>query len=147
MSYNYLPLDKSVLTFQQVKHFLKYKPGETFRQLAAIGIAREYSVCPKTTSGFPTGMAIPYPWFDLEKKKESNLWIHPAQVMDRALQRYEKLTPEEAEREILRMIEAVKAVNGNFILILHNETFSENGDWLGWKPVCHRVIEKLTSID
>jgi histidine ammonia-lyase len=38
MSYNYLPLDKSVLTFQQVKHFLKYK------QLVSITFAAHESI-------------------------------------------------------------------------------------------------------
>lgn len=38
MSYNYLPLDNSVLTFQQVKHFLKYK------QLVSITFAAHESI-------------------------------------------------------------------------------------------------------
>jgi len=44
MSYNYLPLDKSVLTFQQVKHLLKYKQlvSITFAAHEAILKCREY---------------------------------------------------------------------------------------------------------
>jgi histidine ammonia-lyase len=44
MSYNYLPLDKSVLTFQQVKHFLKYKQlvSITFNAHVSILKCREY---------------------------------------------------------------------------------------------------------
>lgn len=44
MSYNYLPLDKSVLTFQQVKHFLKYKQfvSITFAAHEAILKCRDY---------------------------------------------------------------------------------------------------------
>lgn len=44
MSYNYLPLDKSVLTFQQVKHFLKYKQliSITFGAHVAILKCRKY---------------------------------------------------------------------------------------------------------
>ena len=44
MSYNYLPLDKSILTFQQVKHFLKYKQlvSITFAAHEAILKCREY---------------------------------------------------------------------------------------------------------
>jgi histidine ammonia-lyase len=44
MSYNYLPLDESVLTFQQVKHFLKYKQlvSITFGAHEAILKCREY---------------------------------------------------------------------------------------------------------
>jgi histidine ammonia-lyase len=44
MSYNYLPLDKSVLTFQQVKHFLKYKQlvSITFAAHEAILKCRKY---------------------------------------------------------------------------------------------------------
>jgi histidine ammonia-lyase len=44
MSYNYLPLDKSILTFQQVKHFLKYKQlvSITFAAHEAILKCRQY---------------------------------------------------------------------------------------------------------
>src|SRR6185312_10901819 len=44
MSYNYLPLDKSFLTFQQVKNFLKYKQlvSITFAAHEAILKCREY---------------------------------------------------------------------------------------------------------
>src|SRR6476619_4656320 len=44
MSYNYLPLDKSILTFQQVKHFLKYKQliSITFEAHEGILKCREY---------------------------------------------------------------------------------------------------------
>src|SRR5665811_2606951 len=44
MSYNYLPLDKGVLTFQQVKHFLKYKQlvSITFAAHETILKCREY---------------------------------------------------------------------------------------------------------
>ncbi len=44
MSYNYLPLDKSILTFQQVKHFRKYKQlvSITFAAHEAILKCRQY---------------------------------------------------------------------------------------------------------
>jgi histidine ammonia-lyase len=44
MSYNYLPVDKSILTFQQVKHFLKYKQlvSITFAAHEAILKCRKY---------------------------------------------------------------------------------------------------------
>src|ERR1700690_814119 len=44
MSYNYLPLDKSILTFQQVKNFLKYKQlvSITFAAHKAILKCRKY---------------------------------------------------------------------------------------------------------
>ncbi|HVZ97369.1 MAG TPA: aromatic amino acid lyase, partial [Chitinophagaceae bacterium] len=44
MSYNYLPLDKTVLTFQQVQNFLKYKQqvSVTFAAHEAILNCREY---------------------------------------------------------------------------------------------------------
>src|SRR5665213_856736 len=44
MSYNYLPLDQSILTFQQVKHFLKYKQmlSITFAAHETILKCREY---------------------------------------------------------------------------------------------------------
>lgn len=125
------------------QHYLRYRLPETFRNLEKLGIRNEYSVCPVKYVGFKTGLCIPYKWYDLGEERKSNLTLHPAVVMDRSLQQYLKLDPLFARKEIQGIVEKVKRANGKFVVILHNETFSESGEWKGWKPVLVNMLELL----
>ena len=91
-------------------------------------------------------MCIPYPWFDLEQNRISQLTLVPAMAMDRSLQQYQKLTPAKALEKILGLAEKVKAVNGNFVVILHNETFSDSGEWKGWLEVIRKMKAQLNAL-
>lgn len=125
------------------QHYLRYRLPITFRTLETLGIEAEYSVCPVKYAGFKTGICVPYRWFDLEQNRTSTLTLHPAVVMDRSLQQYKRMDPLFALKEIQAVIERVKRVKGKFVVILHNETFSESGEWKGWKPVLVNMLEIL----
>lgn len=125
------------------QHYLRYRLPETFRNLEGLGVEDEYSICPVKYAGFKTGLCVPYRWFDLEQNRISQLTLHPAAVMDRSLQQYKQMDPLFALKEIQTVIERVKRVKGKFVVILHNETFSESGEWKNWKPVLVNMLEIL----
>ncbi len=125
------------------QHYLRYKTPETFRQLIELGIERDYSLCLSTRSGAPTGVALPYRWFDLERNTATSLVLVPAMVMDRSLLQYQGLQPSQAQTAIAEAISQIKAVGGKFVIILHNETFSESGEWKGWLSVIRKTVELL----
>lgn len=125
------------------QHYLRYKTPETFRQLLELGIQRDYSLCQSTRSGAPTGVALPYRWFDLEHNTATSLVLVPAMVMDRSLLQYQGLQPSQAQTAIAKAISQIKAVGGKFVIILHNETFSESGEWKGWLSVIRKTVELL----
>lgn len=114
------------------QHFLRYNTPGTFRELIAAGITTDYTLCRTTGQGAPTGVALPYRWFDLQKNAATDLRLVPAVVMDRNLL-HQGLKPAEALDQIQRMITVVRAVGGRFVVILHNETFSDSGEWRGWR--------------
>lgn len=124
------------------QHYLRYSLPETFRNLNEAGIKREYSICPKHRIGLATGISLPYLWFDLERNEPTSIEIVPAVAMDRTLLSNMKLKPEAAIEELKNAIEKLKGYQGKFVLILHNETFSESGEWKGWL----KVIEKTMSL-
>lgn len=134
-------VDAPILRSRQ--HYLRYQIPETFRDLHELGIREEYSLCYQHKTGARSRIVRPYPWYDLEAEKESDLVLVPAQVMDRTLQQYLGLDPMRALEETKKMIDRVKAVGGKFVVILHNETFSESGEWKGWRPFIAGMLEEL----
>jgi hypothetical protein len=127
------------------QHYLRYQLPETFSYLWQAGIREEYTICPVGGSGAKTGILRPYFWFDLSKNEATTLRMHPAVVMDRNLQQYQDLSPQEALAEIKKWIAEVRKWKGKFVMVLHNETFSESGEWKGWLPVIESVIAELKS--
>lgn len=125
------------------QHYLRYHLPETFSYLWQAGIRDEYTICPVGGSGAKTGILRPYYWFDLANNVATDLRMHPAVVMDRNLQQYQKLNPEEALAEVKEWIAEVKKWKGKFVIVLHNETFSESGEWKGWLPVIQSVLAEL----
>ncbi len=125
------------------QHFLRYTLPQTFRYLHAEGIRQEYSICPKDFTGPLTSIARPYPWYDISREESTSLTMVPAVVMDRSLQQYMGLSPDQALIKIRKEIKAVRRVGGKFVIILHNETFSESGEWKGWREVIRQMLEDL----
>ena len=125
------------------QHYLRYRLPDTFQKLEAAGIEREYSTCFNAHLGPKTRISRPYPWFDLAANRVTDLEIVPAMVMDRTLLSYLKLGPAAALKQIFSQIDAVKNRGGHFVIILHNETFSDSGEWKGWSKILKQLMEHL----
>jgi len=82
-------------------------------------------------------------FYDLYNEHETELRIFPFQVMDVTLNQYLKLTVEEAEKKIKEIIDKIKAVNGTYICLWHNESLSDHGYWKGWEPVYKKMLETI----
>ncbi|HRP59429.1 MAG TPA: hypothetical protein PK833_03965, partial [Vicingus sp.] len=74
----------------------------------------------------------------------TNLQIIPFAVMEATFKYYLKSSPEEANKEINELLEAVKSVNGTFVSVWHNESLSDEGNWEGWKEVYLKLLEKVS---
>jgi peptidoglycan/xylan/chitin deacetylase (PgdA/CDA1 family) len=122
------------------QHFLRYRMPDTFRHLLALGIREEYSACLFETGGFPQGMAIPYPWFDVEKNEATDLIRVPTIIMDRTLQQYLKLDPAAAVAKYAALQAQTEAVGGTFTALFHNDSLSEKEDWQGWSDAIREMI-------
>ncbi len=125
------------------QHFLRYRLPQTFRALLAAGIRHEYSLCRGHEGGFPWGMAVPFPWYDLAAETETALWLHPTLLMDRSLLSYRQLSPEAAITAADSLWQTTREVGGTFTLLLHNEVLSEGGEWAGWSAVAREWVTKL----
>ena len=104
------------------------------------GIEEDYTMGYPDHLGFRAGTSYPHRFFDLKENRITNLTIHPFVVMDVTLKNYLGLTPQQAVHEIRRIIDVVQKVNGTFIMIWHNESLSEKGEWKGWKRVFEEML-------
>lgn len=91
--------------------------------------------------GFRAGTCTPFFWYDLPLEKQSHLKIHPFAVMDVTLRQYLKLTTQQADDLIAKLLTDVKMVNGTFSSLWHNESLSETGVWKGWRSVYENMMK------
>lgn len=124
------------------QHFLKLNLPQTYHRLIECDITDDYTMGYAELPGFRASIASPFFFYDLDLEVETSLKIHPFAIMDGTLKDYLKIEPEQAAEIIEPLIEKVKAVNGTFISVWHNESFAENERWKGWRRVYEDLIEK-----
>jgi hypothetical protein len=122
------------------QHFLVLKLPETYRRLIELDITDDYTMGYALQVGFRASICSPYYFYDLDNEEVTNLRIHPFAVMDATLRYYMKIDPTRAMEYIQPLIDEVRAVNGDFISLWHNESLSENRIWAGWKNVYEQMV-------
>lgn len=122
-------------------HFLRLRLPESYRMLVHAGIQHDYTMGYADTIGFRAGISSPYPFYDLERDLESQLIVHPFCVMDSTLQKYMKLTPDEAVDQYRTLIGELRQVGGTFCCIVHNQNLGEIFGWQGWRRVYEQMLE------
>jgi hypothetical protein len=122
------------------QHFVLLSFPETYRQLHGLGIREDYTMGYASANGFRAGTSRSFRFYDIISDAETQLVIYPFIVMDVTCKKYHGLSPDEALAEINTLKERVRAVNGTFTTLWHNESLSEWGGWEGWR----RVFEEGT---
>ncbi len=124
------------------QHFLKLHLPKTYRQLIAAGIREDYTMGYADAPGFRAGLAVPFPWFDLERNEITDLMIYPFCVMDVTLKNYLQLQPDQAKRVTEELIRQVRLYGGAFRYLWHNSSFSSAHSWAGWTGVFEHMINQ-----
>ncbi len=124
------------------QHFLRMSLPETYQNLIEQDILHDYTMGYAALPGFRAGIADDFYFYDLDHDVKTALRIHPFAVMDGTLRDYLQLNAEEAISKAETLINSVKAVNGKFILLWHNETLSDQKRWTGWRKVYQNLVEK-----
>lgn len=134
------------LVQQSRQHYLRFRIPDTWAVLAQTGIAAEYSLCPITRTGFIGGMAKPYPWYDPDQDRETSLWLHPSQAMDRGMMKYEGMDARAACDRMRALHRQAQAHLGGVTILLHNDAWSESEEWRGWsKPLTELITDLCTA--
>lgn len=122
------------------QHFLKLTLPETYRNLIDLDITDDYTMGFASQVGFRASICTPFHFYDLDMEVETKLKVHPFAVMEGTLKYYMKVPKEEALQQIKKLIDEVKAVNGQFISLWHNDTLNDQKLWAGWKNVFEEMV-------
>ncbi len=121
-------------------HYLKMNGAETYRNLIQCGIEHDYTKGFADVIGFKSGTALPHYWYDFKQEKETTLLLHPFVAMDATMNRYMKLSAQEAIDKLKALKHTCSRLQVPFCLLWHNESFSECNEWKGWKDVVAEVM-------
>ncbi len=134
-------LNRSVLHSRQ--HFLRIFFPTTYNNLALLGVKEDYSMGYSECLGFRAGTCTPFKFYNVKEDKVLDIRIYPFQAMDFTLREKLKLSPEEAVDAVMKLAEKVKKVNGNFVMVWHNEYMSGTSPFKGWEAHMPKVLEKV----
>lgn len=124
------------------QHFLKVQLPNTYRNLINLDITDDYSMGFAAKPGFRAGICTSFNFYDLDLDTETNLRIHPFSFMEGTLRDYMNVEADQAMDIIKPLIKEVKAVNGTFISLWHNESLSNDKRWIGWDKVYEEMIRE-----
>ena len=141
---NEIKLLESILSLRlnsSRQHYILLNFPDSYQSLLKAGIDHDYSMGYPDAIGFRAGTSRSFQWYDLLNEQITSLRIHPFQIMDVSLKNYMKLSTQEANKAVKKIIGKIKEVNGDFTLIWHNSSFSELHGWKGWKELYFDILQ------
>ena len=121
------------------QHYVRLNMPHTYRRLIDNGIKEDYTMGYASQTGFRAGICTPFLFYDLNKDSVTPLRVFPFQVMDVTLCDYLGLSPDQAGKEVRKLMEEVKNVGGTFISIWHNDSLTGRGRWEGYNEVFYNM--------
>jgi hypothetical protein len=134
--------NKKIIKSRQ--HFLKFTLPGTYNALSSAGISEDYSMGFPNAPGFRAGTSKPFYFYDLKNEKTSTLKIFPTTFMEGNFMSEKKLHPDKVLKDIFKLIDEVRKVNGTFISIWHNHTISNTNEFKDWRHIHDQMISKLS---
>ena len=123
------------------QHFLKVTFPDTYRNLLEFDIQEDYSLGYASEIGFRASICSPFNFYDLDLDIETKLKLVPFMLMDGTMKDYMRLSPEEAVTKAKELVDEVKAVNGTFVTLWHNQSVNDRDLWKGWRNVYESIVE------
>lgn len=127
------------------QHYLRFSLPETYQNLIDLEIKEDYSMGYASHVGFRASTCTPFYFYDLDFEIQTPLKVIPFALMDTTLNDYLGLTPKQSLGKIRDLKNEVKAVNGTFVTLFHNESLSNYLRWRGWKKVYQSMLKIATT--
>ncbi len=135
----------NIPTTKSRQHFLRFSLPETYQNLIDLEIYEDYSMGYASNVGFRASTCTPFYFYDLDFEIQTPLKVYPFALMDTTLNDYLGLTPKQSLGRIRDIQNEVKAVNGSFITLFHNESLSGYKRWKGWQRVYETMLKTANS--
>ena len=121
--------------------FNKLNLPNCYRNLINLEVKEDYSMGYVNETGFRAGTCSPFLFYDLDYEIQTPLMVHSFQVMDYAL--LSKKSFLDKKQTVEKMIQEIQEVDGTFIPIFHNYTFSSEDRWVGFKDLFNTIINSV----
>jgi len=119
--------------------FSKVNLPTTYRNYVDLEIETDFSMGYPGTIGFRAGTCTPFLFYDLDFEVQTPLMVHPYQLMDFSLLKYNSFL--DKKETLLKIIQQVKNVNGVFTPVFHNYTFSGWDRWSDFKTLFNIILD------
>ncbi|MFT4576380.1 MAG: hypothetical protein ACI9SI_001307 [Polaribacter sp.] len=126
------------------QHYLRFNLPVTYQNLIDLEIKEDHSMGYASHVGFRASTCTPFYFYDLDFEIQTPLKIVPFALMDTTLNDYMELTPRQSLGKIRELKNEVKAVNGTFVTLFHNESSSNYLRWKGWRKVYESMLKIAT---
>jgi hypothetical protein len=133
--------------FSSRQHYLFVRYPETYENLIALGIKRDFSMVYPDMPGFRLGTTVPVPFFNLRTNKKTELWLYPTMIMDVSLTKYQNLSFDEAIQQCVEIVNYTKQYGGTLVTLWHNESLSQFDEWEGWNNVYEEILKEAVNIE
>ena len=121
--------------------FSKINLPDSYRNLISLEVQEDYTMGYVNKIGFRAGSCSPFLFYDLDYEVQTPLKVFPYQVMDHAILKHKSLL--DKKKVLNEMINEIKQVNGTFIPIFHNYTFSDDLRWKGFKELFNMILDSV----
>jgi hypothetical protein len=119
--------------------FSKLNLPESYRNLVELEIGEDYTMGYVNQIGFRAGTCTPFLFYDLDYEVQTPLKINSYHLMDYTLISTQSLL--DKKKVLNEVINTIKQVDGEFIPIFHNYTFSGMDRWKGFKELFNIILE------
>ncbi|MGY0391802.1 polysaccharide deacetylase family protein [Bizionia sp. KMM 8389] len=121
--------------------FSKLNFPKTFRNMLELEILEDYTMGYVNHAGFRAGTCTPFFFYDLDFEIQTPLKITSYHLMDYTLLKHHSLL--DKKEALQRLISEVKKVNGEFVPVFHNYTFSDIERWKGFKELFNLILDSV----
>ncbi|WGD33757.1 polysaccharide deacetylase family protein [Olleya sp. YS] len=122
--------------------FSKVNLPESYRHLVELEIPEDYTMGYVNHLGFRAGTCTPFLFYDLDFETQTPLKIVPYHALDFAFLKYQSLL--DKEEVLKKIIKNIKNVNGTFVPVFHNYTFSKQERWKHFKTLFNIILDAKT---
>lgn len=112
---------------------------ESYRNLIELEIKEDYTMGYINHIGFRAGSCTPFLFYDLDYETQTPLKVYGYHLMDFALLKNQSQL--DKKKALNQIINEIKKVNGEFVPVFHNYTFSNIHRWKGFKELFNIILE------
>jgi len=110
-------------------HYLRFNLPNDYEKLIDLGIIEDYSMGYGTINGFRASVSTPFYWYNLKNETVTPLKVYPFCWMDATCYYQLHHSAKEAFEELCAFKNIVHQCNGDFIILSHNNFFSDEMEW------------------